>query len=72
MSEFVRDNIKEVAFSYNQDLSHAFKTNSCSGLPPVSELFGGFIGSYRYSSKSSPLCVMEDGAHLKSVHKRKD
>lgn len=39
---------EEVSFFYNQDLSLAFDSNAASGIPPVNELFGGFIGSYRY------------------------
>lgn len=44
--------IQEVAFSYNQDLSLAFETSAASGIPPVHELFGGFIGCYRYVDSS--------------------
>lgn len=46
---------QEVFFSYNQDLSHAFEDNSASGVPPVNELFAGFIGSYKYSVRPSRI-----------------
>lgn len=39
---------QEVAFSYSPDLSHAFEICKASGVPPVHELFGGFIGCYQY------------------------
>lgn len=39
---------QEVAFSYSQELSVALDSSTASGVPPVHELFCGFIGSYRY------------------------
>ena len=39
---------QEVAFSYSQELSVALDGSTASGVPPVHELFCGFIGSYRY------------------------
>ena len=39
---------QEVAFSYSQELSVALDSSTTSGVPPVHELFCGFIGSYRY------------------------
>lgn len=48
-------NQQEVSFSYNQDLSLAFEDNLASGVPPVSELFAGFIGSYRYTVGPSKM-----------------
>ena len=39
---------QEVAFSYSQELSLALDSSTTSGVPSVHELFGGFIGSYRY------------------------
>ena len=53
---------QEVAFSYNiQDLSLAFENSAASDLPPVHELFAGFIGCYRYIDSSPNL---QDGAGL--------
>lgn len=44
---------QEVAFCYiNQDLSLAFENSAASGIPPVHELFAGFIGCYRYTDSS--------------------
>ena len=40
-----------MSFSYDQDLSFAFEGDAGSDVPPVNELFGGFIGSYQYSAK---------------------
>lgn len=39
---------QEVAFTYSQELSVALDSSTASGVPPVHELFCGFIGSYRY------------------------
>ncbi|KAJ7375043.1 hypothetical protein OS493_001774 [Desmophyllum pertusum] len=44
---------EEVSFFYNQDLSLAFDSNAASGIPPVNELFGGFIGFLSIHSHSS-------------------
>lgn len=44
---------QEVAFCYiNRDLSRAFENSAASGIPPVHELFAGFIGCYRYTDSS--------------------
>ena len=37
-----------VFFAYNDDVSNAFKSDTGSEVPPVHELFAGFIGPYRY------------------------
>ena len=40
---------REVAFSYNQQLTNIFNSSTTSGIPPVRELFCECIGCYRYT-----------------------
>ena len=37
-----------MSFFYSQEVSNAFDSNSSKDVPPVHELFAGFIGPYRY------------------------
>ena len=37
-----------VSFSYSQEISDAFGSDAPSEVPPVHELFAGFIGPYQY------------------------
>lgn len=41
---------KQASFPYNRDaVSNVFDSGTASEVPPVHELFAGFIGPYRYS-----------------------
>ena len=46
---------QKVAFTYDQNLSLAFESNTASDVPQVHELFGGVIGCYRYVVTSPSL-----------------
>ena len=42
------------SFSYSQDISDAFGSDASSEVPPVHELFAGFIGPYQYLIPLNP------------------